>query len=100
MLSCVGHSFGYKDSFQKCRKVDYSQIIACFCCFICFVDDSYLLANYHYAKLNYSYDSVAVEKRYTSTGKRIDETSQLITRNNPLKALLDEQTHLSDLRQV
>ena len=57
---------------------------------VVFVDDSYLLAHYHYAKLKYSYDIVAVEKRYTSTGKRIDETSQLITRNTTLlKALLD-----------
>ena len=64
--------------------LNYSQIIAASAALVVFVDDSYLLAHYHYAKLKYSYDIVAVEKRYTSTGKRIDETSQLITRNTTL----------------
>jgi len=56
--------------------LNYRQIIACFCCISCFVEDSYLLAHYHFAKLNYSYDIVVVEKRYTATGKRIDEPNR------------------------
>ena len=86
---------------KKCKMLNYTQIIACFCCFYCFVDDSNLFAHYLYSKLKYSYGIDAVENRYTPTGKRIDETSQFITRTNTiLKALLDEKTHVSDLRQV
>ena len=46
-----------------------------------------LLAHYLYAKLKYSYNIVAVENRYTPTGKRIDETSQFITRTNHFESV-------------